>query len=97
MEVVVNRVKESICYLYNTNDVFIGKIESEIQLLDVLVQINTNKLEGYYVLYYSEDIDEETGVKLEYKLSISSSGYIHKPPRGFFDKIDDYLRILIGF
>ncbi len=97
MEVVVNKIKESVCYLHDSNDNFIGYIDSEIQLLDVLVQISTLGVDGYYVVYFGEDIDEETGEKVKYLLPITKGGKVHKAPKGFFDKTDEYLRILTGF
>lgn len=53
---------------------FVGKIENELQLFDVQIQIAKERAEGYYIEWKGERID------------ISPSGELSKWPNGYGDQ-----------
>ena len=82
--IVINIIEEPICELFDNNEKLIGQITSELSLLDVLVQIKTLKLEGYYIIFEDE------------KISILPSGKIQRPPKRFYPNYDNLCDKLLG-
>ena len=82
--IVIKSFDQIKCELFHENsDTAIGIIESEYSLLDVLVQIKEQKLDGYYIMFEG------------HKITISNEGRTQGRPNGFYDLTGKFLRQLI--
>lgn len=73
----------NVLYLYDSSKKFIGVLTTELQLLDVLVQVARNSLTGYYVK-----------VNNERKIEILPDGRLTENIPSVYD---DMLKELVGF
>lgn len=80
--VTINKIPNIKCKLYSPTS-FVGVIKNEYSMLDVLVQIKEQKLEGYYFVF-----DNKT-------ILINLNGGTEGRIDGFYDIIGKQLRKLI--
>ena len=83
-KLVINKIEPMVVPLYSPNGELMGMV-NEFELNDFLIQIKKNYVDGYYVIF-NEQI-----------LPILINGKIKRPPKGFFDLIDEQLNQLMGF
>lgn len=70
----IRNVKERIeVNLFDERSIYLGTLRTELQFLDVRLQIKEQKLEGYYFMWKN------------IKIPIESNGVILDWPDGFFD------------
>lgn len=84
-DIVIHNDIDPITDLYGPNDEYIGKVNNNTVMTDILAQIYKKQLEGYYVMFNGE------------KLPITKTGRIYNPPEGFYDALDIAMRELVGF
>ena len=77
-------VEEPVVPLYH-NEVYLGNITSEIQLLYTLLEIRDYNEEGFYFVFNDQ------------KIEVNPQGKIKNPPRGFYDQYERVLMELAGF
>jgi hypothetical protein len=69
--------------LYDPNGKFLGKLENELQLRDVCIQIAKAKVSGYYVMWNKN------------KIKITETGAFEDYPRNWCDRVASAVRELI--
>lgn len=79
----IKEIKEPVCKLFNPKSELIGIITSELQLMDVRVQIKKLKLNGYFIHWENEII------------MIDSDGRLDTWPEGFYDLSNNLLMELL--
>lgn len=80
----IRNIKEPIVELYNPKGIFIGMITSELQFIDVRLQIAEKQLKGYYIVYNKQ------------KIKISSDGQPEVWPKGLYDQTVEMISELLG-
>ena len=81
--IVIRNIQDLPAKLYSPNDKLIGIIKNQLQLYDIQIQIASQRLEGYYIMF--------KGIKIE----INRFGVHKEYPLGFFDIQDDQLMTLL--
>lgn len=83
--IVIKEVEDDTAELFGPGDTLIGTIDTNLQLLDIRVQIKEQKLSGYYIIWRNNRLD------------IDKYGSVSNWPVGFFDTLDNLLNKLIGW
>jgi predicted ATPase len=83
-EIKINKITETKCKLYNPENKLIGEITNCLELADVRIQIQKNKVNGYYIIWKDRQI------------SINNFGCLDEYPTGFYDTMDIQLETLLG-
>ena len=84
-QIVINNKLDPVTTLYDPNGKRVGKIRNNTAMMDVCAQIAQKHLTGYYVKYKGE------------KLVIRDDGRIKNPPEGFYDSLDNSMKVILGF
>lgn len=99
----INKIDEKSnyrCFLYYKSTM-IGEIDTELSLLDALLQIKNERPEpnAYHLKIYDMNDDINTDTVSTRKIFISETGRIHQNslPTGLFDKYSYYLHEIVGF
>ena len=71
MEIKINSYKEKQLEIYKPDRTLLGFINHHIELLDLRLQIFSEKIEGYYILYN----DKEVKIKTDGTLDGDLEGY----------------------
>ena len=90
MSVTINIFEYLPAHLYDYADNPVGIIKSPEQLNDVRIQIKTQGLTGYYMLWTDKE-------GLEHHIKIDISGNLERWWPGFFDITDHQLERLLGW
>lgn len=83
--IVIHNNLDPVTTLYDPNGKPIGKIRNNTAMMDVCAQLVQKHLTGYYVMYKGE------------KLVIMKDGRIKNPPDGFYDSVDNSMKVILGF
>lgn len=81
----VRKVEDTAATLFGPDDMFVGNIDTNLQLLDIRIQIKEAEISGYYIIWKGQRLD------------IDKTGNIDNWPVGFFDVLDTLLNKLIGW
>lgn len=81
--IVIREIEDLPARLYSPQNKLIGVIKNQLQLYDIRIQIASQKLEGYYIMFQ--------GIKI----IINRLGRCENTPPGFFDIWDNQLSLLI--
>lgn len=81
----IHKIPDFELYLYSPWQQFLGILRHDSELIDVLLQIKQEHLDGYYIV---NSMDSE-------KYIIESNGFI--PNARFRNRNDDLLTELLGF
>ena len=81
----INKIVETTCKLYDPDGNYIGKITNGLELNDVKIQIKTDKVSGYYILWKN------------FQIFIDKFGTLSEWPKGFYDLLDDQLDALVDW
>ena len=81
----IHKIPDFELYLYSPEQQFLGILRHDSELIDVLLQIKQERLDGFYII---DSTDNE-------KYLIEPCGFI--PTARFRDRNDELLTELVGF
>ena len=84
MAIVVRRIREPKCKLYDTHGNLVGVIRSFLMLNDVRIQIMEEQASGYYIRFK------------DHCILIDERGSLSCWPKGFYERYENQLLTLIG-
>lgn len=82
--VQIRDIKDIPCKLYGPNDEYIGEIVNNLQFYDILLQIQNESANGYYLIFKNK------------KIRINCLGTPEEYPKGLFDTYTNILYDLLN-
>jgi hypothetical protein len=82
--IVIRKIEESKCDLYNCCGDLVGEINNYLSLVDARVQIRDRQLKGFYIIWKRQRLD------------ITEDGRLTNWPEGFFDQGEVLLEKLLA-